>query len=100
MGGLVGGMYATGKSPDELEQLVKVMDWPLIIGGGHDYSEQNEPNPQRKEVRTPASASKWTNAIHGDLRFLQTLSPLRIQSAPLESAQRNQATGSPLGPQR
>jgi NTE family protein len=33
MGALVGGMYATGKSPDELEQLVKRMDWPLVIGG-------------------------------------------------------------------
>jgi NTE family protein len=33
MGALVGGMYATGKSPDELEQLVKGMDWPLVIGG-------------------------------------------------------------------
>lgn len=33
MGALVGGMYATGKSPDELEQLVKRMDWQLVIGG-------------------------------------------------------------------
>jgi NTE family protein len=33
MGALVGGMYATGKSPDELEQLVKGMDWPLVMGG-------------------------------------------------------------------
>jgi NTE family protein len=33
MGGLVGGFYATGKSPDDLERLVKGMDWPFIIGG-------------------------------------------------------------------
>src|SRR5690242_16849049 len=33
MGALVGGMYATGKSPDELERLVRGMDWPLVIGG-------------------------------------------------------------------
>ena len=39
MGGLVGGMYATGKSPDELERLVKGMDWPLIIGGGTPYED-------------------------------------------------------------
>ncbi len=39
MGGLVGGMYATGKSPDELEQLVKGMDWPLIIAGGTPYED-------------------------------------------------------------
>ena len=39
MGGLVGGMYATGKSPDELERLVKGMDWPLIIGGETPYED-------------------------------------------------------------
>ncbi len=37
MGALVGGMYATGKSPDELEVLVKHMDWPLVIGGETPY---------------------------------------------------------------
>jgi NTE family protein len=39
MGALVGGMYATGKSPDELEQLVKHMDWPLVIGGGTPFED-------------------------------------------------------------
>jgi len=33
MGALVGGLYATGKSPDELERLVKHMDWPLVLAG-------------------------------------------------------------------
>jgi len=39
MGGLVGGLYATGQSPDELERLVKGIDWPLIIGGGTPYGD-------------------------------------------------------------
>lgn len=39
MGALVGGMYATGKSPDELEVLVKHMDWPFVIGGGTPYQD-------------------------------------------------------------
>ena len=39
MGGLVGGMYATGKNPDELEQLVKGKNWPLIIGGETPYED-------------------------------------------------------------
>ncbi len=39
MGGLVGGFYATGKSPDELERLVKGMDWPFIIGGETPYKD-------------------------------------------------------------
>jgi len=39
IGGLVGGFYATGKSPDDLEQLVKGMDWPSIIGGETPYKD-------------------------------------------------------------
>ncbi len=39
MGALVGGMYATGKSPDELEQLVKEIDWPLVIGGATPFED-------------------------------------------------------------
>jgi NTE family protein len=39
MGGLVGGLYATGKTPDELEQLVKGMDWRLVIGGETPYED-------------------------------------------------------------
>ena len=33
MGGLVGGLYATGQSPDQIERTVKGMDWPLLLGG-------------------------------------------------------------------
>ena len=39
MGGLVGGFYATGKSPDDLERLVKGMNWPFIIGGETPYGD-------------------------------------------------------------
>ncbi len=39
MGALVGGMYATGKTPDELEVLVKHIDWPLVIGGATPYQD-------------------------------------------------------------
>jgi NTE family protein len=39
MGGLVGGLYATGKSPDDLERLVKAIDWPLVIGGETPYQD-------------------------------------------------------------
>jgi len=31
MGGLVGGLYATG--PDQIERTVKGIDWPLLLGG-------------------------------------------------------------------
>jgi NTE family protein len=39
MGALVGGLYATGKSPDDLEQLVEGMDWPLVIGSKTPYED-------------------------------------------------------------
>jgi NTE family protein len=37
MGGLVAGLYATGKSPKELAELVSQQDWSLIIGGHTPY---------------------------------------------------------------
>src|ERR1700745_762087 len=32
MGGLVGGLYATGMTPDELKTLIDGMDWRKILG--------------------------------------------------------------------
>ena len=39
MGGLVGGLYVTGKSPDEIERLVKGIDWPLTIAGATPFED-------------------------------------------------------------
>ena len=39
MGGLVGGLYATGKSPDELQEIVNKQNWDLIIGGKTPYED-------------------------------------------------------------
>lgn len=37
MGGLVGGMYATGKSPDQLRELLVHADWDLLLSGETPY---------------------------------------------------------------
>ena len=37
MGGLVGGLYATGKSPQELRRLVEEQNWDVILGGALPY---------------------------------------------------------------
>jgi NTE family protein len=37
MGGLVGGLYATGMSPEELRDLVQQQNWDVIIGGRTQY---------------------------------------------------------------
>ena len=39
MGGLVGGLYATGKSPKELEEIVERQKWDTIIGGRTPYDD-------------------------------------------------------------
>src|SRR6476620_3733191 len=39
MGGLVGGLYATGRSPRELEQIVAAQSWDIIIGGQTPYED-------------------------------------------------------------
>lgn len=39
MGGLVGGLYATGKSPEELRDLVERQNWDIIIGGRTQYQD-------------------------------------------------------------
>jgi NTE family protein len=33
MGGLVGGMYATGRSPDQIQQLIQNVDWDQALSG-------------------------------------------------------------------
>ncbi len=39
MGGLVGGLYATGKTPAELKALVEKQDWDAIIDGQTSYQD-------------------------------------------------------------
>jgi NTE family protein len=39
MGGLVGGFYATGKSPKELKEIVEAQNWDVIIGGSTPYED-------------------------------------------------------------
>ena len=39
MGGLVGGLYASGKSPRELEEIVAAQHWDVIIGGQTPYQD-------------------------------------------------------------
>src|SRR6266446_9928286 len=39
MGGLVGGLYAIGKSPKELQEIVEQQNWDIIIGGKTPYQD-------------------------------------------------------------
>ena len=33
MGGLVGGLYATGNSPADIRELIRGIDWPVVLRG-------------------------------------------------------------------
>src|SRR5712671_7716374 len=39
MGGLVGGLYSTGKNPQQLRELVDAQNWDVILGGGLPYED-------------------------------------------------------------
>ena len=39
MGGLVGGLYATGKNPRQLRELVNAQNWDVILGGALPYED-------------------------------------------------------------
>src|SRR5713101_462420 len=39
MGGLVGGLYASGKSPQQLHDLVKAQNWDVILGGAIPFED-------------------------------------------------------------
>ena len=67
MGGLVGGLYATGKSADDLQNIVKTADWTLLLGGGTPYEDLSF---RRKE-----DAREIPNSIQIGLRHGATLPP-------------------------
>lgn len=60
MGGLVAGLYASGKSPGELQALVQAQSWDTIIGGEIPYEDLSF---RRKEDLTA-----YPNSIHLGLK--------------------------------
>ncbi len=67
MGGLVGGLYATGKTSDQLETLLKTTDWGLLLGGDTPYADLTF---RRKE-----DAREIPNAIEIGLKHGASLPP-------------------------
>lgn len=67
MGGLVGGLYAMGKTSDQLETLLKTTDWGLLLGGDTPYPDLTF---RRKE-----DAREIPNAIEIGLKHGASLPP-------------------------
>lgn len=62
MGGLVGGIYATGMNPDEVRQLVSGIDWDGVIRGETDFRDLSF---RRKEDRQDYPATFEFGLRHG-----------------------------------
>jgi NTE family protein len=67
MGGLVGGLYATGRSADQLHEIVKSADWGLLLGGQTPY--------QDLTFRRKEDAREIPNSIQIGLKNGATLPP-------------------------
>lgn len=67
MGGLVGGLYATGKSADDLRDIVKTTNWPLLLSGGVPYADLS--------FRRKQDAREIPNAIQVGLKNGPSLPP-------------------------
>ena len=67
MGGLVGGLYASGKSAADIHEVVKSVDWPLLLGGGTPY--------QDLSFRRKEDARQIPNSIVIGLKHGPTLPP-------------------------
>jgi NTE family protein len=62
MGGLVGGFYATGKSADQLQEILRTANWPLLLGGGTPYEDLSF---RRKEDARTVPNSVQVGLKHG-----------------------------------
>ncbi|WP_260735867.1 patatin-like phospholipase family protein [Tunturiibacter lichenicola] len=49
MGGLIGGLYASGRSPDELRALMQSIDWDIAIGGRTPFRDLSYRRKQDRE---------------------------------------------------
>ena len=65
MGGLVGGAYASGLSPDEIRGLLAEADWKLIFQGGAPFSDKNF----RRRQDDRAFPSKLHFGLRGGLKL-------------------------------
>ncbi len=62
MGGLVGGIYATGKPANQLQDILRTADWPLLLGGGTPYEDLSF---RRKEDARDVPNSVQVGLKHG-----------------------------------
>src|SRR5258708_32911409 len=62
MGGLVGGFYATGKPANQLQEILRTANWPMLLGGGTPYEDLSF---RRKEDARAVPNSVQVGLKHG-----------------------------------
>ena len=67
MGGLVGGIYATGKPANQLQEILHTANWPLLLGGGTPYEDLS--------LRRKQDARAVPNSIQVGLKHGAALPP-------------------------
>lgn len=72
MGGLVGGMYATGMSPEEMRAFVQELDWDAILGGTPAFDELTF---RRKEDRRSYQSDIELGGLRNGLQARSGLNP-------------------------
>src|SRR5690242_19922250 len=71
MGGLIGGLYATGMPPEEIRRIASTVDWDKLLSGPPSY---NELSFRRKEDRR-AYPSTLEFGWHDGLRLPRAVNP-------------------------
>ena len=72
MGALVGALYATGRTPDEMEKLVETLDWNELLRGKPGFSELTY---RRKEDRRNLPGAITLGGEKTNLRLPSSLNP-------------------------
>ncbi|HSA93570.1 MAG TPA: patatin-like phospholipase family protein [Terriglobales bacterium] len=63
MGGLVGGMYASGYSPDEMRELVRATDWGRVFGPPTTYADLNFRRKEDQRVFANELELGWRSGL-------------------------------------
>lgn len=72
MGALVGALYATGRTPAEMEQLVRTLNWDNLLQGKTEFDSLSY---RRKEDRRNLPGAITLSGKNGDLNLPSSLNP-------------------------
>jgi len=72
MGALIGALYATGRTPDEMEQLVETLDWDKLLRGKPSFDDLTY---RRKQDRRNLPGALTLGGKKTNLRLPNSLNP-------------------------